>query len=627
MDSDEMKVTLLIELPLTVEDRMSRESGLKLGNALMTAACALFGIDQLTGTFRAIQRERVWDQWGDIYRFSHYEFGERFYELFTRNPVIAQVFLTVATMQRLRFVHQLNAVLIRINEDTDEVIRPLLVNLGAVHCVHHMIGSREMSMFGEPLLQSIQEMLGRSNWRDETADAWAYVANLLQQYMMVGWTCGMGVLRKTAIAKKRAIPTAVNRQILRKFRDESSREDFARFFAAFAAAVQGIKGAKVSANVATAAKRYLDCINKILDETDTTVALDRIHSLGRRHREYHGVDKVGVLATAAKSWMSEASFVFGKRFSEDVAVEWALLWEVLATSIVPQYESVAPTLEELVAPHLSTQQVATKPKKTTLTLQERIDQENNTVLFRFSASPPVVHKAGHFAKLRWKMDGKNVSRFYSIASCPNPATGEASMLEFLVKEAPGGRISPYLVNEFMPPSTCEVLTTAGSFVMDLSSGTTQRLMVSAGVGIVAFVSAIRSVVSHIRHDSLQSKVVLSLIHSERIVPFPFMNELLDISNEFGADQHDKFRFDFSFCFTGHERVNVSKLEADYPLLKVYQERVGQPILESALHQFSAPAETAIYICGPGVFQRTVRETFLKKMGHSRKLMHLEFFDL
>lgn len=90
MDSDEMKVTLLIELPLTVEDRMSSpEYGLKLGNVLTAAACALFGMDRVSGTFRAIQRERVWDQWSDIYRFAHYEFGERFYELFTRNLVIA----------------------------------------------------------------------------------------------------------------------------------------------------------------------------------------------------------------------------------------------------------------------------------------------------------------------------------------------------------------------------------------------------------------------------------------------------------------------------------------------------------------------------------------------------------
>ena len=164
---------------------------------------------------------------------------------------------------------------------------------------------------------------------------------------------------------------------------------------------------------------------------------------------------------------------------------------------------------------------------------------------------------------------------------------------------------------------------------------------------MAFIGAIRSLVARSdilegtddsRRDALlskdpsvdQRKLHISLIHSERTPDFPFLNELLDILQKFGGDSSPHFHFSFAFCYTGRSeeaKARLQKLHASHPLWKLHFARVSQSLLKSAIGEFASPSETPIYGCGPGKFQKSVRENLLKSIGHPRDKIHLEYFDL
>ena len=362
----------------------------------------------------------------------------------------------VAKMQRERFVHQLHTMFIRLNEDMASVIRPTLIELGARHRIYG-INMRAFEFLDAAMMETLEEMLGRTHWRAENSDAWAYVLSVVVHYFQVGWTFGIRLLNEKTekiIERKTSHSTQMQLSAIRNLR-EKSKDQYDRFFESFAAAMKVGHG-----DPETAAKRYRDGISRMLDEPDKTLVLDRISGLGRRHRVYHGVNDVEVLCQAALKWMSTASAVFGKAFTNDVALEWALLWENIAVSMRPEYKTSlkGPSVTSLVTPYLpKTSSISLKPEPVTITLKKKTPCQQETALLQFIASEPIRHLAGQFVKLRWNLNGKSVNRYYSVASCPDPVEGVSRELQFLVKRVPSGRLSPYLVDvsaHSVLPSNC-----------------------------------------------------------------------------------------------------------------------------------------------------------------------------
>ena len=655
-ESIEMKMAFLIELPEAINDLSSNSIADTLRTTLFIVAASQFGYEQLVSTLRDRQKELVETQWAEIFRFSSDDFSTLFYETFTKDLMVAHLFQnTPLRMQAKLFVHQLNSFMIRLNEDEDSVMRPALVELGARHRVYG-VGSRELAIFSDVLMDVVAAMLGKSHWRSTTIDAWSYTLQMITTNMTVGWTFGVGLLNETTdnIAKRKTSKSVVmDLGAIRKLRKEAPR-DFSRFFEQFAEALGDSSGHGGDPKIA--ASRYEEGTKKILEESDTNLIMDRIFAMGRRHRVFHGFGNSALLGQMAYSWMSIASTVFGEKFAGDVVVEWGLLWESIAFSMSPSHKKnqKCPSLQMLIEPHLpKNASIKMKADPIELTLKERTHCGNNTVLLTFEASQPLSQKAGQFAKLRWKLDGdRTVSRYYSIASCPDPTTQTSSEIQFFIKKVEGGRLSPYLVEECFPPASCQVLTTAGTFVLEKSKTDTRRLMVSAGVGIVAFISAIRSVVARNAvledtssdpetvkkreailsrdPDVLHRQLHLSLVHSERnVMDFVFLTELTDILRQFGSGDHPRFHFSLTLLHTGKSvsSKELQDLQTRNPLLKLYQRRVDRSILESSLQEFANPTNTPVYACGPGIFQRSIRDTILKQMGHSHKLLSLEFFDL
>jgi ferredoxin-NADP reductase len=460
-------------------------------------------------------------------------------------------------------------------------------------------------------------MLGKTNWRIHTADAWSYAMNIVRNYLLIGWSCGVSILEAESSIQLGHQPIKpFDGAALKKFRASNS-DKWDHFFALIGKEIDG--GCCLSATV-----------NRLIDEPDVSIARDHINALGRRHRVYHGLT-IEALASISHKWMSLAKTAFGTLFTPAVALDWALLWELVATGMWPEYKTnkLSRTLEQLTSPYGAvTAKAPPKAAKPVLTLKEKVEYPQDVAILRFHSNVPVKMRAGQFVKLRFHLPGETSakSRFYSVASNPNPVTHAVEEFEFLVKEVKQGKVSPFLVRELSPEDTCELLTVAGGFSLPEPVCGSNRLMISAGVGIVAFMSKLRYAVALAENGLVRDKISLALIHSERHLSFPFLNELMMMAKRYW--NNEKFSFDFTLCITRPDVLEtIARVRENCPWMTVKSQRVDKEILSTTRDKFSDPSKLPVYGCGPRTFQKMVRETILKELGHNRKLMNLEFFDL
>lgn len=614
--TDELKQLLIVETCRAVEEITVDQALFTCLEGVLTAGgIALFGTGVLQ-TFRQVQKDLVWDQWDQIYRHTAAECGECFYEFFTRDQKTKTMFArTNMKRQREVFVHQLNATLIRINEPNDSVLKPMLIQLGHVHRQRHFIESSVIISFEVPLKQAVSYMLGQTNWRRRAVDAWSYALRaIITRYMLVGWALGSD--QKDAV---------IDWNYLRQFRD-SNTTLYHIFFQCFAKSVAGLFHGE--SDFAKAAFRYMDAVNSIFDDSDSLAAVDRVEAIARRHKTYHAVSAAH-FREGGKIWIGCATEVFGDKFDQKAKLQFARFWDLLTFSRL-----TALSLERAVnsvdlipqGTPRKTGEIPGQEETVILTLQSKTLFAEDMAILRFKSSKPVPHLGGQFVKLRIKFEDRTLSRFYSVASASDPKTDTSMELEFLIKEVKGGKASPYLIHKITHGTEVEYLTTAGSFALPKPVDDCRRIMFSAGVGIVAFLSALRTVAKMAEAKMLIKKVHLSLVHTERTLELPVINELIEMSEKYHRD-HAYFRFDLAFCFTGKslDATRIDSLRSRCPSL--YLERINVKIMSAALKEFSIPIETPMFACGPRVFQKLVRETFLKDLGHPRKLINLEFFDL
>lgn len=547
-------------------------------------------------------------------------------------------------MQRQRFVHQLNAIIIRLGEDMDQVLLPLIYELGARHRIHFTVGLYELHSANKVIVDTMRDMYGDVFWNSQLEDSWCYVIDFLISTMVVGWTCGMEMLeiavcrtmdlaRVDELSEQRVnIWAAIDMSKVRSLRD-SSADAFAAFFVAFAAEHAP------SQDQLSVAKRYQDVVDLILDEDDVTLSRDRLNMLGRRHREFHGVT-VEQLKKSSELWMSHAKKSFGSGFPYDVALEWARFWTLIASSFHPSYTKAkgCPSPEAMAASYRPKIDLASsfmkKAFKSKLLLEEKIDLPGNVAHFTFRCDPPLdSFFAGQYAKIRWTLpDGKEKTRFYSIASPPAiEATNEK--LELCIKEVSDGAVSPFVVGQkFTPPATCQLVMTAGHFTLPSPLANTNRLMIAGGIGIVAFIGVIRSTAELCLANKLGgSKISLTLLHCERSLDFPFKDVLIGLADKFRRGNDDAFEFSLTLCITRAKQEDVEEASTMAPHVSWKTERPGRDIVDSCwsdvLTLQGGKVAPEVYVCGPGPFQRALRKTLIDGMGLTKRQVHQEFFDL
>mmetsp|Transcript_36323 Transcript_36323/g.108967 ORF Transcript_36323/g.108967 Transcript_36323/m.108967 type:complete len:730 (-) Transcript_36323:194-2383(-) len=620
-------------------------------HALQIIAGTIYGPSRMIRGLRDHQVQLVREEWGLVYSRAGEEFGKIFYDHFTDDPQIASLFThTQFAMQRQNFVHQLNSILLRIDQDMEHVVKPMLLELGARHRVHYLVGLSDMVAVTASIVHALKALIGPVHFTP-MENAWAYATNLINFYMISGWACGMALFDDTQKVRQLELISKwpggkdlvsgvgdwmyADIGVLSQFRNSLPKAQFSEFFPQFAKAINQKSSSESGA-------RYESIVGRIIDEADIVVSRERLSALGRRHRKHHGV-AISDLEPAASQWMSVACGIFGSHFTHSVALEWARLWTMIATSMCPEYKEkclsaldladkyrVSDTVTAALVSRLSavrTKISAQKRKGCDLTLVDKEILPGRVARLSFKCSAPHHFNAGQYAKIRWTLPGGKIrNRFYSIASAPNAKTNMTETLELCIKEVPKGNVSPFIYGQFSPPASCKLVLTAGHFTLPSPlKSKLDRMMISGGIGIIAFIGVIRNASELSRQGLLEHKLSLTLIHSDRTPFFPFRDELLSLAAEFA--QTRMFQFRIVLSITRGKADDVANLRKLHPLVPLHSERLHANMIQSELNEFGGAIGPHCYMCGPGVFQKAMRANLINVCGHPKKFIHQEFFDL
>ena len=156
-------------------------------------------------------------------------------------------------------------------------------------------------------------------------------------------------------------------------------------------------------------------------------------------------------------------------------------------------------LENLTAPGLpgggslggapAPERIGPEKWKGTLKLSEVIDETPGIKTFRFvdiaSGTSPFTFLPGQFVTLAAPVNGKRVSRAYTIASSPT----ENRFIDLTIKREEKGVFSPFL-HELRPGATIEAAGPQGVFTFT-GSEASSLVLIGAGVGVTPLMSVLR----------------------------------------------------------------------------------------------------------------------------------------
>ena len=235
-----------------------------------------------------------------------------------------------------------------------------------------------------------------------------------------------------------------------------------------------------------------------------------------------------------------------------------------------------------------------------------LDETDDVKTFRFVADPPVLftYKPGQFVTLKLEINGKQVSRSYTISSSPSrPHTLEISIKRIVPPASPlaepDGFVSQWLHDNITVGSKIKLSGPVGKFTC-LANPFPKILLLSAGIGITPMMSMSRWMCD------TGSDCDIIFFHSARTPrDFIFRQEL-----ELMSARHQNF----------HLAVSTTRREPGQTWFGL----TGR--LDATMLQVVAPdfRERSVYVCGPHGFMDNVK-AMLQALGYPMQNYHEESF--
>ena len=233
-----------------------------------------------------------------------------------------------------------------------------------------------------------------------------------------------------------------------------------------------------------------------------------------------------------------------------------------------------------------------------LVCRKVVDITHDVKSFLFEAPEGRVFRfdPGQFITLELEIDGRHVSRCYTISSPPT----RPHLIAITVKRVVGGPVSNWLHDNVIPGSRIAVQAPLGSFTI-AGQKATKYLFLSAGSGITPVMSMTRTL-----YD-LGSDADILFIHSARTP----------------ADIVFRRELDAMAAVTPNIRV-ANICEGDHPFERWHGLR-GR--LSTAALQALAPdlLERVTFSCGPAAYMASVRN-ILAEIGYDMRNYHEESFS-
>jgi ring-1,2-phenylacetyl-CoA epoxidase subunit PaaE len=210
-------------------------------------------------------------------------------------------------------------------------------------------------------------------------------------------------------------------------------------------------------------------------------------------------------------------------------------------------------------------------------------------------------KQGQYLTLKFKIDGEELRRSYSICS-----SYYENELRVAIKKVKDGRVSTHIFNNLKAGDAVEVMTPMGNFYTEMNAGNKKTYVLFAGgSGITPMFSIMKTVLK----DEPQSRIILFYGNNdESSIIFKKQIEELGVKNA--------------------DRLNIihvlNAAPAHHPdLLKGMMTKEKNMELIKNYVDTAVPAE--YFICGPGVMMDNVVAA-LKELKIDESKVHIEYFS-
>jgi glycine betaine catabolism B len=216
-----------------------------------------------------------------------------------------------------------------------------------------------------------------------------------------------------------------------------------------------------------------------------------------------------------------------------------------------------------------------------------------TLCFRVQEGKPLFAKPGQFLTFHLNIDGKRISRCYSICSSPL----KTAYIEITPKRIKNGYVSGFLNDRAMPGLIIQASGPAGQFYFD-EEVHRDIVLIAAGSGITPMMAMLRYIEE--RGTDVPVTLIYCVRNSQDII---FQQELTRLSRSLA-----QFRL----------IITLSAPDAGWTGI---QGRVNKELLLERILDFHSPT---FFLCGPGAFMQHVSE-LLKEQGVSADRIKQESF--
>jgi ring-1,2-phenylacetyl-CoA epoxidase subunit PaaE len=212
-----------------------------------------------------------------------------------------------------------------------------------------------------------------------------------------------------------------------------------------------------------------------------------------------------------------------------------------------------------------------------------------------------IFKQGQYLTLKFKINGEELRRSYSICS-----SYYENELRVAIKKVKDGRVSTHIFNNLKAGDVVEVMTPMGNFFTEMNAGNKKTYVLFAGgSGITPMFSIMKTVLK----DEPQSRIILFYGNNdESSIIFKKQIEELGVKN---ADRLNIIHV-LNAAPTNHPELlkGMMTKEKNIELIKNYVDT-------------TVPSE--YFICGPGVMMDNVVAA-LKELKVDESKVHIEYFS-
>ena len=232
---------------------------------------------------------------------------------------------------------------------------------------------------------------------------------------------------------------------------------------------------------------------------------------------------------------------------------------------------------------------------------DRETKDSVAIQFEVPESLRKEYKYNHGQHMTLKaiINGEEVSRSYSLCSCPLENTWRVA-----IKKVPGGKFSTFANTKLKPGDELEVMTPMGHFYTELDPGQAKKYIAFvAGSGITPILSIIKTTLL-VEPDS-EFMLFYGNRTSKDII---FKEELEGLKNR------------FLNRFSIYHILSREQQESD-----LFNGRIDEEKIRAYAKYFFSPDSTDEYfICGPEPMIKAAQETLLD-LGVAKKSIHYELF--